>query len=125
MDDGMAGGLVYQMVDLMVRLTGCWWAVSLVYTTVDLTVRMTGCLKAASLDDELDDPMVMMTGCLSAVSSVEKNLMAVSLAEMTMLDCLLTAVVMASQNYLAEETDEVMVPSLAGAMDQMTERMTD
>ena len=73
----------------------------------------------------MDDPLVMLTGCLLAVSSVETNLMAVSLAEMTMLDCLLTAVVMASQKCLAQKTDEVMVPSLALAMDEMRERMMD
>lgn len=52
-----------------------------------------------------------------------KTLLAVSLDVMTALDCLLRAVVTAPQYYLAAKMDEVMVPSLAAAMDEMTERM--
>ena len=46
MDYVMVVGLVYETVDLMVTMKGCWWAVSLAYTTVDVMVRMTGCLTA-------------------------------------------------------------------------------
>ena len=63
MDYVMVVGLVYETVDLMVTMKGCWWAVSLAYTTVDVMVRMTGCLTAQffRLVYKTVDAMVKMT----------------------------------------------------------------
>ena len=102
MDDPMAGGSVYQM---------------------DKTLgRKMDSLSAACLAAVMDD-LSSLSGYSKAGDSVLMNLTAVSLDVTTALDCLLTAVVTAPQFYLAEKTDEVMVLSLATAMDEMSERM--
>ena len=80
-------------------------------------------LSAACLAEVMENQMVMLSGNLLVLRSVLMNLTAVRLDVLTRLGCLLTAVVTAPQYYLAEKTDEVMVPSLAEAMDEMMEWM--
>ncbi len=115
---------------LTVRMMGYSRAASWAEMTVDTMVKMKDCLSDLNLVEMSAEETVRMMDCLSAASLAEKNMMAVNLAEKTMLDYL-TADATAPKKEpsldesLAVKMDEEMASSLVEMLVEAMVRLTD